>query len=339
MERGRRQRAAVLVLVSLALAGCGAASDGAPVPSDGSRTGVAAPGSGAGAATPMPTVTRASADGQVCLGRASKDAYGSDLPGSDRRPRLGKDEPARLVRCVGDTQRIPGQGEWQVRIEEQAGAGAPALAAALRLPDLPPSGQMCLAYLDAPSDLWAVDASGRAVLVREPVDGCGHVRPEVKSALEHAGWRETGRRRLVQTVPQAAIDTRCDPAWKDMAAVEARQAAADGTTPPAGTADSLAKAVAGNLCVYAIDDRETPAGTFVSGRPLRRAAWGAVVEAMDAAPRADGACTTVGSRFALVMTPGWEPAYVELDGCRRVLLPGGGFRRATPALVRLLTTA
>ncbi len=114
MAGGRRPRVAALVIASLALPACGAASQGAASRSEVPRTGVAAaPGSGAGTATPGPIVTRASADGHVCLGRRTHDAYGFDLPGLDQRPRLGRTEPARLVRCLGDTQRVPGQGEWR----------------------------------------------------------------------------------------------------------------------------------------------------------------------------------------------------------------------------------
>lgn len=226
-----------------------------------------------------------------------------------------------------------------MRIEQQAGAGAAALAAALRLPDEPPTGASCLAYGQVAPELWAVDAAGRAILVRVPVDSCGHFRHEFEVALDQAGWRETGRRRFSQTVPQAAIDAGCEDKWKDMAAVEARQAAAEGSPRPAGTTAGLAEAGSGKVYVYGIDDRTTPAGSFRSGRRLRDAAWAGVVGALDAAPRLGTACTTLGTRFALLLAPASDVTYVELDGCRRVLLPDGGMRKATPRLVRLVGAA
>ncbi len=325
-----------LLVVVAALGACGEA------PGDGSGalsgTGPAAvPGQGG---TGGPTATTAGPDGHVCLAQDTTDRYGSDLP-APQRPRLPAGVPARFVRCRFVEESIAGQGRWGVRIEDEAVGGVAELAAALHGSDEPPTAASCEAYGEVWPDLWAVDATGRALLVRLPVDGCAHTQPAVRAALERVVWRETGRRRLSQTVPQAALDSGCETGWKDMAAVDAGHAGSDGSAAPAGTADALAKASGGKVCVYRIDERgQTPSGSFLSGRALRGAEWAAVVRALDATPRLTAACATPGTRFAVVLTQGPDPAYVELDGCRRVLLPGGGgLRRAPDALVRLLVRA
>jgi hypothetical protein len=325
----------LLVLVA-SLGACGEA------PGDGSGTlsgtgPAAAPGQDG---TGGPTATRAGPDGHVCLAQGTTDLYGSDLPTLER-PRLPAGVPARFVRCRFVEESIAGHGRWGVRIEDEAVGGVAELAAALHRRDESSAGAACDAYGELWPDLWAVDAAGGALLVRLPVDGCAHIQPAVRAALERVVWRETGRRRLSQTVPQAALDSGCETGWKDMAAVDAGHTGSDGSAAPAGTADALATASGGNVCVYRIDERgQTPSGSFLSGRALRGAEWAAVVRALDATPRLTAACATPATRFAVVRAQGPDPAYVELDGCRRVLLPGSGeLRRAPGALVRLLMRA
>ena len=81
------------------------------------------------------------------------------------------------------------------------------------------------------------------------------------------------------------------------------------------------------------------AGRSGAAAGCENAAWAGVVGALDAAPRLGTACTTLGTRFALLLAPASDVTYVELDGCRRVLLPDGGMRQATPRLVRLVGAA
>lgn len=350
MTRVPRIHGAVLLAAALLAAGCGTATPG---DGDGAGRGdvslgppvSGAPGSPAsgspapGSPTPGPTATQVSAGRHVCLAGGGTDPYGTTLPDDGHRPRL----PAgtfRFVRCRGDIQTVPGQGVWLVRVEEETQAGQDELAAALRRPDGARTDQACAAYLDISPDLWAVDGAGRALLVRIPRDACAHIQPPVKQAMSAARWQEIGRRRLQQQTPQAALDAGCESAYSDMAG--AAGIAGDGAGTDAGAlasgARGLAAAPAGRLCIYRVTDGgPKPNGPFVSGQPLATPRWRSVVAALGRTPPAARGCSTLPRRFAVVLPAEGEPAYVELDTCRRVLLGGAALRQATPELVRLLT--
>jgi hypothetical protein len=53
-------------------------------------------------------------------------------------------------------------------------------------------------------------------------------------------------------------------------------------------------------------------------------------------PPAVRACSGLGNRFAVLLTATADATYVELDGCRRILTPDGGFRQATTAVLAAL---
>jgi hypothetical protein len=107
---------------------------------------------------------------------------------------------------------------------------------------------------------------------------------------------------------------------------------------PAGDAET-------KVCVYRVPPGERggpkPAGEFESGGKLTAARWAAVKRALAAAGPAS-ACTTPGSRFAVLHLPAGL-IYVEADGCRRVLIEGGtgpgALRQGTADLAALVLDA
>jgi hypothetical protein len=301
--------------------------------------GCGAPSSGPGGDAPTRSddATTVATDGPVCLGRSTGEPAGANSAEALARPRLGPGLPARVAVCSTQTQRIRGQGEWAVRIEKVATSGVDALAAALRLPDEDAFGGACAAYADGVPELWAVDPTGHALLVRWPLDGCRHIRAEAKRALEAVQWRETGRRRLEQVTPQAAIDSGCPSAWKDMVVIEAAQRPA-ALTP--GNLDRLDAGQDGSVCVFRVTDRSAvPTGTFERGARLAGRQWATLVADLRRAPALVRACSGLGDRFAVVLSGRSDPIYVELDGCRRIRTPDAGFRQATPAVLADLVAA
>src|SRR5215212_2363688 len=299
-------RTSAVLLAAVALAGCGQGD--------------------AGSVAPAVTLTPG---GHVCFDRAAPGGPGLGGANNTRRAALGPDEPAAFVQCDVVTERVPGRGEWTMRRERQAVAGTEALAAALRLPNLPSTGDSCLAYADVPPELWALDGAGRAVLVHWPLDGCGHLRREAPTAHAAVHWGPWATRRLRQVVSQAAIDSGCVDRIKQMAAIEGPRARS------AGTLGDLTRVRSVNACTYAIDDRSaTPTGAFEAGRTITGPAWQDVRGALESAPPATRGCSTLGQRFAVLTADPGGNVYVELDGCRRVLLPDGGLRLATPRLLQ-----
>jgi hypothetical protein len=185
-------------------------------------------------------------------------------------------------------------------------------------------------------ELYAVDATGRAVLVRWPTGACGKPRPEIDAALTTLTWRPATRLRLKQVRSQAVMDSGCEERVKNMAAVEGPRPDSSGIASPGSSAAPPAVWA----CTYTIDERgDTPTGRYVSGGPTTVAVWRAVVLALRTAPPAPPGCTAEGRRFTVVNAAPYDSLYVELDGCRRVLLPDGGLRVATPRLLQALAAA
>jgi hypothetical protein len=304
------------LVLALAVAGCGAASG----------TGDAAATSPAAQAA---VTAQVAADGHVCLELPEVAPAGAGSAAASARPRLGAGPVARVVVCdASGTERVPGRGEWQVRVERRATAGVPALVDALHLPDVPPRGGVsCLSYADVVPELWVVDDHGHAVLPRWPTDECGHLRTEAKRALAAMTWQRTGSRRVGLVTPQAALDAGCEVAIKNLAAIEAGQGPYR-----AGGLDGLAATSGASVCVYRVTD-PTPQGTFERGEKLRGVAWTRLVAHLRKTPVASAGCSAVGQRFAEILLGEKGQVAIELDGCRRILTPDHGVRRATPAVL------
>jgi hypothetical protein len=305
---------ATATVLTLALAGCWAAND---------------TGDSAGTLPPVRATAEVAGDGHVCLDLPPTALTSAGTAAASARPRLGSGPVRDIVVCDSPgTERVPGQGEWEVRVERRATTGVRALVDALHLPDVPQrAGVSCLSYADGVPELWVVDHHGHAVLPRWPTDQCGHLRSETKGALATITWQRTGSRRVALVTPQAALDAGCQVAVKDRAAIEAGEGRRG-----AGSLDALVAARGASVCVYRVTD-PTPQGTFERGAKLGGAAWTRLVADLRRTPVASADCSVVGQRFAAILLGEKGLVAVELDGCRRILTPDQGVRRATPAVL------
>ncbi len=281
--------------------------------------------------TPPDAVFAVAAGAPVCVDRPPVEVvFGMGL--TPKGAPLGTAEPTLFARCTTKTERVRGRGEWSVRVEEHADGDIAPLAAALRLPD-EDSGGSCSAVATGVPELYAADATGRALLVRWPIGVCGQPRAEVEAALARLTWRPAVRHRLKQVRTEAAIDSGCEERMKNMAAVEGFRPDRSGI----GSPGSSAVPPVVRACTYTIDERgDTPVGQYVSGGTTTVAIWRAVILALRSAPSAQPGCTTEGRRFTVVDAAPYGSLYVELDGCRRVLLPEGDVRVATPRVLQEL---
>ena len=272
--------------------------------------------------------------GHVCLDRPGVEQFSADAAAARGRLRVGTGPVTAVVVCDSTgSERVPGKGEWQVRTERTALSGVQELVAALRLPDVSPDGgHACLAYADGVPELWVVDDTGRAVLARWPVDDCGHLRVEAKRALSALTWRDTGKRRLEQVVPQAALDVGCEVAVKEIAAIEGTSP--DGR-PRTGSFDALDGATSARMCIYRVTD-PTPQGTFERGAKLRGRPLARLLTQLKRTPPAPAGCRTPSTRFAELLLGEKGLVAVELDGCRRILTPDEGLRQATAEVLAAL---
>jgi hypothetical protein len=244
-----------------------------------------------------------------------------------RRPALPEGfVPVSAVMCSLDTERVPGQGEWSVRVRRSAEGDVAELVSALQVPDERPGNASCTAHWDPDPQVWLLDAAGRAARPAWPRDVCSHLQERPLEVLARVTFAESGRRRIEVVTPQAALDSGCEVAVKNVVGVDAPTA--DGT----GSLTGLQASGSGRACRYDIEAADVLTGTFAAGARLEGRLWRDLVRALAAAGAARP-CTDPPGALALIGTPGGEIAYVELDGCRRILTPDGGLRQATFDLV------
>lgn len=332
----------LLALVALA-AGCGTAS----APPSGTGTVSSPPSAGAGghpsggstppgAPTPVPTTTVGPPllPGQpACTGWPSTAA---------RIPLPASFVPVSVLRCVNKYQTIPGKGQWETATLERADKNLAALTTALRQPSGHRApGVMCPEIAMLPPQIVLVDGSGKMIIPRLPLSGCGLVQTQVLAALNQLPWQTVSVRLIaqVQPPPQAASGS-CTSGFKDPFLVYGSAA------PSRGGAVYVTIPTALRICVY-----ET-GGSANSSQFLRgTTVTGATVSALLAdlsGPRTTGLCGLPHAQFAVVEgeNPGDAVVYVELGGCYRVLRysPGtGGLMsittgQATPQAIAIINT-
>ncbi|MDR7275801.1 hypothetical protein [Catenuloplanes atrovinosus] len=238
-------------------------------------------------------------------------------------PRLPEDfTPVAVTVCDGEERR----GDDP--------AAVAALAAALRLPDLPGTAEACT--LEALILPWFVlhDANGAWIRPGVPFDECRKPRREVLDALDPF----RGGPPAIPPGSALSVRTGCSDTHADMIAVTSgRGTDAEPAGPPAADADL-------RLCLYQVDESELgsgkPAGTLRAGAVLTAQAWSAVRAAFPPAAKA-APCTARSTSFALLQpVSGAGPAtYVELSGCGRTMRDGAGLAAGDPRLTAAIEQA
>jgi hypothetical protein len=248
-----------------------------------------------------------------------------------------------VVRCTGSLEEVPSEGEWSFILRKKAtGAQVDALVKALRLTSEPPTNGACPAILRGPVTVDLETADG-PLTVTAPTDPCGLTRNEVSDAYQALHWVVVSRTRGQQERPEAAVAAGCDES-KDMLALIAGNARAGGP-------DTVLPEVPGDadlrVCLYrsVYPPGWTPSGNFVAdgepvgGGKLVAADVERLTELLSSAAPAR-ACTSRHTQFAVVTAvseQSFEPLYVELDGCLRVVALDGTPRQGGPELAAMLT--
>jgi hypothetical protein len=235
--------------------------------------------------------------------------------------------------CTDETRNIAGDGAWAFLVEQRADTGFDTFVDVLRKPSDELSPGACPGiYIMTP---WfeLVGPDGQGLRVSVPRDECSQPRQEALDALRGLPFKTVKETRLAQVESQAAIDAGCAMDWKNMPAIEvedgaARSSARDRVFPT--TPNQL------SLCRFAADPRDVTAGNFVSGKKLTGATMTSVLAELEASQPASP-CTLTSSTFAVLMpNPAGATAYVELDGCHRILTDTHELRQASPELIAML---
>jgi hypothetical protein len=316
--------------VALGFALSALAACGAPVESAGPAD---------GAAVVHPRWTSCAEEAPVGADLLPDASAAADLP-----PLAADFVAVAAIVCRKGPEQRPGGGTDLLATESRADDVA-ALVDALRLPTEPRAGGACT--LDLPFVDWfaLLDAQGRWVRPGVPTDGCGKPRIEVREALRALTLKRLDTRVLREIESSAAASSGCGQRWADMVWVETSQGAA---TPGSIGPNLFTPQAQVRLCTYRVPDSEKgggkPAGEFERGGVLPAPRWADIAAELRAAGPAP-ACATPAGRFALlraVDSVGGE-IYVELDGCRRIMLvtyPGRpALAAASQTLIGLLDKA
>jgi len=215
------------------------------------------------------------------------------------------------VTCEQGFRTYPGKGQWQVLVRRIALSSVSSLQQYYEQPsehNLPKGGGCLLNLVIVPSVAF-VDAKGRWLVPKTPVDGCGHPLKGLKRM--DVRWHVVSVRRMRLLVYAAALAAHCAMAVKDE---------------PAGAIGPLAPTPGGPLfrrtpttvdvCIYRTPPDDFEVGNFVRGFALDAAQTRRLLSALTGrAPR--GSCTNQ-RLFAVVGPRNEDGVGVELGGCFRV---------------------
>ncbi len=316
---GTAASARVAVVVLLLVAACGTATPWEP------------PGA-TGGPGPWPSTT----DGEsVCFTEAgTREDPTPFTVGERRRPDLPADfTPVSAVLCELGFEQVPGQGEWHVRVRHTISGDLAPLLAALRVPDEPAYDGPCTAQWDPDPALWLLDGQGRAVRPGWPRDACRHLQPRPVEIFDGLTRVESGRQRVEVTEGRDGASG-CPTSVKNVLQLVTED---PGLVKGLGSLPELLASERGRVCRYRVEAPDAAAGTFLAGARLDGDGWRDLVRAVAAPTSTARPCTETPTEIAVVEeVAGGDPAYVELDGCRRILTPDGGLRRAGTDLVALV---
>ncbi|MEV4546271.1 hypothetical protein [Micromonospora echinaurantiaca] len=243
-----------------------------------------------------------------------------------RRPALLGDgfHPVSAVVCALEERDQPDGGRDRVEVESRVD-DIGAIVGALRLPDEPGSGEVCVTGSANPPWLVLLDRDGRWLRPGVPVDICGLPRKEVLDAGEALRLTVVRTRALEQIISGAAAKAGCQQRWRDefWPSPQEREDGQYLSSPPVGLPFTPELGRSTVVCRYRMSDprQGDPAiAEFERGGkvPPDRVAElnGRLAWSTPAKP-----CTTRATKIvslSAVVNRG-DYVYIELDGCMRML--------------------
>lgn len=243
----------------------------------------------------------------------------------------------KATRCVFETERVPGDGEWTVRVEQEATTGLDELATALRTPSEPPRpNQICPAIGYAPIVITVTDEVGKQFYPAIPTTACGAPLKVAADAIAALPWTTVRRARVSQLRSELETASGCPSGYKAVVALVAAEGDAGAARHPLDTTPRPLRgcrfAVTPDAAVAA-GRGELYGGTLVDSSTLDPDAAGELLTAIDAAPDPITRCVVPSSFVVLDEANGDSLGIVvEVDGCYRALV-GSDLRQLDRDLV------
>jgi hypothetical protein len=191
LARVARQARAIsvpLLVAGVLAAGCGTTHAG-PTASGANAAASSAPRT---SATPVPTVT----GGTVVAGEAACAGWPA---GAARGTLTAFFNPVAVERCVTGYQKGPGKAIWQTATLEKATKDLGPLVDALLRPSVQHRpGVVCPYLVMLPPQVVLISSTGKQLIPRLPVTGCGIVDSGVLGALATLTWQPVSVRLITK---------------------------------------------------------------------------------------------------------------------------------------------
>jgi hypothetical protein len=242
------------------------------------------------------------------------------------------------IRCIYADQKVPGQGLWQFQLTQVAYNGLAQLTTALRRPSVtPPAIQACAAPGIGVEPFVLRGSNGQVIAPRLPTTICGEPQQQALTALRALHWQTVAAHRGILLETQQGLASGCPAALKDMMGVLADIDHGRMLRPSGGGPVFSPQPASLQVCVYR--DRAEPLNPYLlGGGPVSGTAETALLQGI-ATGRATTTCALPRTTFAVLLRPQAPPAYVEIDGCRRVLRPDNRIGQANAAALAIINQA
>ena len=222
------------------------------------------------------------------------------------------------VLCTEGVRTYPGQGQWEVKVRKVALSGVPAWQRYFEQPDepnSPPKNALCsLVAIVIPVPTF-VDARGRALVPRTPVDRCGHpVAWPNGEKSPRVRWHVVWVHRIRQLVTAAALAAHCPMRVGNTVAWAGPPRDSSG-----GRLFSRAPRTV-RVCVYRTPATNFATGNFVRGFRLDATRTRRLLGALTG-PGPRRGCPKQRTFAGLGGGPRFPATTVELGGCWRVERP------------------
>jgi hypothetical protein len=98
--------------------------------------------------------------------------------------------PVSAVMCAQRSRDYPGAGQWLIMVHFATAGDLRRLQAAFEVPDARIGGANCTDDLVTAPKVILVDARGRTIRLKAPIDSCGKPIREVWKAVQALAWTE-----------------------------------------------------------------------------------------------------------------------------------------------------
>jgi hypothetical protein len=188
VARQSRTFAVPLLVAGALVAGCGtahapASSGTSAAPGSSTASASASASAPSASATPVPTVT----GGAVVAGEPACVGWPANAP---RGTLTAFFNPVAVERCVTGFQKGPGNVEWQTATMLKATKNlTPLVDALLRPSTTHQPGAVCPYLVMLPPQVVLISSTGKQLIPRLPLSGCGLVASAVLGALARLIWQ------------------------------------------------------------------------------------------------------------------------------------------------------